>query len=112
MVVVAVLALSFVADGVPGHVRAAHDPAGQVAAVQSGPLVPVPVLRRETSVGDGRFRADRGGGGRGAALLVPVWFLWLLGLGTGTAHRTPHPESTGFTRRRHTISLRAPPLPA
>jgi hypothetical protein len=111
MVVFAVLALSFVADGVPGNVRAAHDPSGQVAGVQSGPLAPVPVLRREPSVGEGRFRADRAGGDRGAVLPGLVWLLWLAGLSPGTAHRTPHSPWAGLARRRG-ISLRAPPVPA
>ena len=109
MVVVALVALSFVADGVPGRVRAAHGPADPVAAVHSGPLAPVPALRLQPSVGESTFRVDRAGGGRGAALLTVVWFLCLLGLGAGTAHRTPHPPWAGLARRRHSISLRAPP---
>jgi hypothetical protein len=112
VVVVAVLALSFVADGVPGHVRPAHDPSGQVAAVQSGPLASIPSLRRQTSVADGRFRTDPAGGGRGAALLALVSVLCLLGLGSGTAHRAEHPTWAGCARRRHGISLRGPPLVA
>jgi hypothetical protein len=111
MVVIAVLALSFVADGVPGHVRAAHDPSSQVAAVQSGPPAPGPVLRREPSVGEGKLRADRAAGDRGAALAGLVWLLWLVGLGPGTAHRTPPSPWAGLARRRG-ISLRAPPVPA
>jgi hypothetical protein len=112
VVVVAVLALSFVADGVPGRVRTPRAPSGQVAAVQSGPSAPGPLLRRDTSVGDGRFGAARAGSGRAAVLLPLLWFLWLLGLGPGTAHRTPHATRTGFMDRRGRISLRAPPRPA
>ena len=110
-VVIAVLALSFVADGVPGNVRTAHDPSGQVAAVQSGPLAPVPALRREPNVGDGRFPADRAGADRGAALPALVALLWLVGLRPGTALRTSNPPWVRLTRRR-SISLRAPPLAA
>ena len=112
MVVLAVLALFFVADGVPDHVRPAHDPSGGVAAVQSGPLASIATLRRQTSVGDGRFRTDSAGGSRGAALLALVSVLCLLGLGSGTAHRAEHPTWAGCARRRHGISLRAPPLAA
>lgn len=110
MVVVALLALSFVSDGVPGA-RASHDPSTHVATVQSGPVAPVPVVRRHTSIGDWSLRADRAGGGRGAALVALVGLLWLLGLGARTEHRAPDRTWTGLAHRRHSISLRAPPAP-
>jgi hypothetical protein len=110
-IAIAVLALSFVADGVSDDVRTSNDPSAHVAAVQSGPPAPVPLLRRQMSGGEWRVRADRAGDRRGATLVALVWLVWLLGSQPSTVHRAPHPPWSGLAHRRHSISLRAPPAP-